>query len=316
VSALTGFTSGATYSDANWRIGTDPSNAPVAKPSSDTRAGVWEYTHNSGTGYLFHLLAGSSFAGPASLIALGLDNGNGGGLLVANKKSGVGITIRQQATINAADAYGLKVDGLSTVAPSIRIEQNVDGAADAMQLLAFGTPTAAQRLLLVSAGGGNAGFIAAADGRIEWSRNIRARDNGGTGVGFHAGENSSYATWGDTAGYWSRLNKQSLAFWSPSGGGTHWPFKWAAGGSYLQLFTGGAGAYGAEPATPVIRVQNDKIAFFAATPLKKTGWSPWTGTKTRTAFSSDSATLPQVAAALAALIDDLHATAGYGLLNT
>jgi Collagen triple helix repeat (20 copies). len=316
--AKTAHTSGATFTgNTDWFIGHQTGDPiPVAKSFGDDRPGVWEYTHNDDFGYLFHLLAGASFGTPASLIALGLDNGTGGGLLVANKASGVGVTIRQQATIANAAAYGLKVDGLSTVAPSVRIEQNVNGAADALQLLAFGAPTADQNLLLISAGGGNAGFIRAVDGRIDWRRDVTVRDNGATASGVRVGENSAYATWGDVAGYWSSHVKKGMDFYSPSGGGSLWRFAIETGGSYMNIRTGAAGAYGAAPTSDIIKIQHQKIAFHGATPVKKTGWTLPTGTKTRTGFSSDSVTLPVLAAHVAALLDDLHATAGYGLLNT
>ena len=297
--------------------GTEP-GAAVVKPSGDGRPGVWELVHNDTSGYLFHLLAGTSFASPAAIFGIGLDNGAGGaGILIANKARSVGLVINQQSTISDAAAYGIKITGQSTLAPSVRIEQNVSGAADALQLLAFGTPTASQNLLLISAGGSNAGFIKADDGRIDWRRDITIRDRDGSTVsGLKVGENSAYATWGDTAGYWAQYDKKSVNFWSPSGGGSHWPFRIQTGGSYLQVHTGPAGAYGAAPTTSVLRFQHDKLAFFAAAPVKKTGWATATGTKSRATFSSDSVTLASLAAVVAALIDDLHATAGYGLLNS
>jgi hypothetical protein len=247
-----------------------PTNAiPVVKPSTDTRPGVWEYTHNSDTGYLFHLLAGSSFAGPAALIALGLDNGNGGGLLVANKAKGVGIVIRQQATISDPTAYGLKIDGLSTVAPSVRIEQNVAGAGDALQLLAFNSPTDGQLLLRVSAGGGDAGYIYSKTGILEWRRDIQIREkDANTRTNIGVGENGAYA-WGDVGGKWSQLAKDRVTFFSSSGGGSLWPYAWVASGSNFNLVTGGAGAFGAVPANIVIAVKNNQIGFLGATAISK-----------------------------------------------
>lgn len=49
---------------------------------------------------------------------------------------------------------------------------------------------------------------------------------------------------------------------------------------------------------------------------RHTGWAVWTGTKSRVTKVTDTATLPEVAAALGALLDDLHATAGHGLIGT
>jgi hypothetical protein len=49
---------------------------------------------------------------------------------------------------------------------------------------------------------------------------------------------------------------------------------------------------------------------------RRTGWTAPTGTATRTGFATSTATLTQVAEALKALIDDLHGTAGHGLVGT
>lgn len=46
------------------------------------------------------------------------------------------------------------------------------------------------------------------------------------------------------------------------------------------------------------------------------GWGVPTGTLTRTTFVTSTVTLPQLAERMAALISDLHATAGHGLLGT
>lgn len=49
---------------------------------------------------------------------------------------------------------------------------------------------------------------------------------------------------------------------------------------------------------------------------RKTGWGLATGTETRTTFATGSVTLPQLAERVAALIADLHQTAGHGLIGT
>lgn len=49
---------------------------------------------------------------------------------------------------------------------------------------------------------------------------------------------------------------------------------------------------------------------------RKTGWATATGTATRTTFDTATVTLPELAARLKALIDDLHQTAGHGLIGT
>ncbi len=49
---------------------------------------------------------------------------------------------------------------------------------------------------------------------------------------------------------------------------------------------------------------------------RMTGWTPATGTATRTTFVTSTVTLEQLAERTKALIDDLHATAGHGLIGT
>lgn len=49
---------------------------------------------------------------------------------------------------------------------------------------------------------------------------------------------------------------------------------------------------------------------------RKTGWAVATGTATRTTYDTTTVTLPQLAERVKALIDDLHGTAGHGLIGT
>jgi hypothetical protein len=49
---------------------------------------------------------------------------------------------------------------------------------------------------------------------------------------------------------------------------------------------------------------------------RKSGWTPASGTATRSTFATSSVTLPQLAERVKALIDDLHATAGHGLIGS
>jgi hypothetical protein len=49
---------------------------------------------------------------------------------------------------------------------------------------------------------------------------------------------------------------------------------------------------------------------------RKTGWATATGTATRTTFDTATVTLPQLAERMKALIDDLHGTAGHGIIGT
>lgn len=58
------------------------------------------------------------------------------------------------------------------------------------------------------------------------------------------------------------------------------------------------------------------ISFFGSTVVaQRTGWGVPTGTFTRTTYVTSTVTLPQLAERVAALVQDLHTTAGYGLLT-
>jgi hypothetical protein len=66
-----------------------------------------------------------------------------------------------------------------------------------------------------------------------------------------------------------------------------------------------------------IKTDNTGIGFFQATTVaSKTGWATATGSATRTTFDTTTVTTAQLAERVKALIDDLHQTAGYGLLRT
>jgi hypothetical protein len=263
VSAVADFTSGTVYSDANWRMGTVPNSVPLAKPTGDARASVWEYTHAAAFGYLYHLLAAGSFTNGSALIALGLDSTLGGaGLLVANKSKSAGIVINQQTTISDATAYGIKITGQTALAPSVRLEQNVDGAADALQIVTFGVPTAAQHGLFISDPAGEAWSTFPLDGRFEGKRNLRIREkDSSTRSAIEVGENTAYA-WGATNGYWSQLQKDGLSLYAPNGGGSLYPYKIAAGGSHLKVLTGAAGVFGVVPTNMMIDIQDNKLGFY------------------------------------------------------
>lgn len=72
--------------------------------------------------------------------------------------------------------------------------------------------------------------------------------------------------------------------------------------------------------THAVRIADNSgasIGFFGTTPVAaKTGWGAATGTATRTTFDTATVTLEQLAQRVKAMIDDLHQTAGYGLLRT
>lgn len=265
--------------------GTTPGNVPVIKPAGDARAGVWEFTHNDTTGYLYHLLAGAGMSHTAALIALGVDN-NGIGLLVPNKATGRGIVGDQRSTVAATDAYWLHATQRSTAAPLVRLEQNAAGVAPALQLIAFNEgatpPTAAQQLLYVSDPVGQAGAVYAADGRLEWRRQVTIQDKDGT--------TTSYLTVTDNSGVpvdsrkHTQVQKDGAYWWNPTGtAGTWWPFAVRGQGSHLFIEAGGSSsAVGTATRTALVDFQNGKIGFFGATPVARPTGTPVAATDAAT----------------------------------
>lgn len=68
---------------------------------------------------------------------------------------------------------------------------------------------------------------------------------------------------------------------------------------------------GANNTTGYLQVNSNTVVS-----ARKTGWTAPTGTASRAGFATSTATLTQVAETLKALIDDLHFTAGHGLIGS
>lgn len=86
---------------------------------------------------------------------------------------------------------------------------------------------------------------------------------------------------------------------------------------YVQPKGTGVLFFASGDGTAKLRVNNTGLGFFTTSPVaRKTGWGVATGTATRTTYDTTTITLPQLAERVKALIDDLHSTAGYGLITT
>lgn len=298
------------------QAGTTPGAVPVIKPTGDTRASNWEYTHNAEVGYLFHLLAGTSMGHNAAMIGLGIDN-DGIGLVIPNKLKGRGIVGDQRATITAADAYWLHATQRSSLAPLVRLEMQANDATDVLQLLAFGTPGASSKLLYVGDPNGEAGTIAALDGSINWKRQIQLFDRSDPIPTFLTVQNNSGVPAAQRA--YTRLGKSALEWWNYTGTSGNWsPFRISGGGSYLEI-QGAANstAVGTATYTNIIRMRNGQIGFYTATPVSQkarigalTDSSGGTAgaTLAATPAAYDQAYFQTVIASLAAKINALETT--------
>lgn len=316
--------------------GTEPGEVPVVKPSGDGRAGVWEMTHNDSTGYLFHLLSGAGMGHNAAIVALGVDN-DGIGLLVPNKATGRGIVGDQRPTVTAADGYWLHATQRSTLAPLVRLEQQAAGAADVLQLLSFTGNSG--NLLYVGDANGQAGAIVGSTGVLDWRRDVQIRNLPTGEVAKYLGVFTSTSANSSNTRRAYHGAAEDVFFGATGSAGIYYPYKVVHSGSSLAFQTAG-NVTALESTAPLpseigsatthlqishangllirggtIKVDGTGLAFFGgSTRAQKTGWALATGTAKRTTFDTATVTLAELAGVVKALVDDLHATAGYGLI--
>ncbi|RYX79491.1 hypothetical protein EON76_02115 [bacterium] len=306
---LTGYVSNA---------GTPVGSPVVIKPTGDGRAGVWEYIHNDTAGYLYHLLVGQNTTSGSWLVGVGIDSGQGNGFIFRNKAQGIALKIEQTSTLSSATAYGLAVEQKSNTAPAVFMEQKLvaSGAAPLLSLISYETDTTKS---LFNWQGANAkgGSIRSSDGVLNLATSaelvgdasrLDARSDNTVAttnrhhvffdnVGVEFARNSGTAN----IYYQSRVRQSStsLLFEASANAGL-------GAASYETVITIGNGGTGAK-----------RLAFFGAAPVtKRTGWTVATGTAKRTTFDTNTVTLAELAGVVKALVDDLHSSAGYGLLQS
>lgn len=90
----------------------------------------------------------------------------------------------------------------------------------------------------------------------------------------------------------------------------------ASGSFYILAKKGSTTQFSVRGDGVVNALLNYQIAGTTVVSARQTGWALATGTATRTTFATSTVTLPQLAERVKALIDDLHATAGHGLIGT
>lgn len=256
--------------------GTIPGTVPVVKPLGDGRPGVWEMVHDDVDGYLFHLLMGENAGHDTAAIAVGVDN-DGIGLLIPNKKLGRGIVGDQRATVVTDGSYWLHVTQRSPASAAIRLEMQANDAAPVVQLLAFGAPGAAQKLLYVSDPSGEAGSIYASDGHIRWLRNVLVSDQSDAlpsyiVLGTAAVNNSSNTTR-------NYLGASSHVFFGKTGApGQYYPYRLIGSSSQFAIQTA-SNLTSADPLNPLptevatwntmIGVKNNMLGFFGVTAVAR-----------------------------------------------
>lgn len=312
----------------------------VVKPLGDGKAGLFNWAHGDDTGNLFHLsTAPGTVFGSAALIAMGIDEG-GTGLVIRNKKFGNQMRLTQLSTITAATAIGI-VGSQESIAPWAKITLTDPGtlgnvaelisleaqaASSALGLLisssiVAGAPTPL-RLAFTNANAtdklfrfiNSVGTIAEAEaqtGRLVWSQGgIDVMGTNMLGVRENANA-SAHRAWLSYA-----ASELSLNFRRYSGSPTtHYAWRLITSADLFRIQGAPNATIGSEVWATMLEMRRDRIGFFGTTAVnRKTGWGIASGSATRTTFDTTTVTLPQLAERVKALIDDLHATAGYGLL--
>lgn len=215
-----------------------------------------------------HLTNALGFSGPY-ILGIGKDL-PGQGLELPNKANGSMIVGTQRATVTDPTSYYMQLTQSSLNAPLLRLEQNVDGAADALQLFAFGTPTATQKLLYLSDPSGQAGVIYAANGQMEWRRSIVVMDKDASNASYiDVTENNGVPV--NTRTH-TLLRKSGPEFYGYSGAaGQWWPFSLNVTGSHLKIQSGGLASVIGTPGTlsTLIDFTNGKMGFFGASAIAK-----------------------------------------------
>ena len=131
----------------------------------------------------------------------------------------------------------------------------------------------------------------------------------------------------DASGYLARMGVSSggggIPFVSTLRGSIRGEMTSDSSGAYLTLTNSVGtqtieldGNQGRANLTSVNASSSYSVASSQVVAARKTGWATATGTATRTTFATSTVTLPELAERLKALIDDLHNSAGHGLIGT
>ena len=182
VNAIAAFTSGTTYDASKWSsnkgyvsmAGTNPASIPVLRNTGDGLAARWEFIHNGGGGYIWHLLQGQNSTSGDWIWGVGLDSGAGNGLLLRVKNAGIGQKIEMVASATAA-AVGLTIqhDNLNG-AIAIKGEQS-NGAGLLAKWISYDQGTL--NMMEWYGRQGKAGTIQGNSGELTWWKQLHARGN-------------------------------------------------------------------------------------------------------------------------------------------
>jgi hypothetical protein len=253
-------------------------NPFVAKPSTDENEGLLNYINDSPVGYLDHYTLGPNSTRSTAALGIGMDNGQGRGIILANKKEGQGLALENRASITSNEAYGFVGFQKSALAPLIRLELQTEAGsagADLLQLVSSVVPDATTRLLRVQDPTGNtAASIFALDGHIDLRRSAVIADRADKAeVSFLTFEDNSAVPAAEKNQM--RLHKQGIQLYTYSGSvGKFWPMRIEASGSTFKLQGGNTteALWGGELKTILSFSYSGgipKLSFFGAAPAAR-----------------------------------------------
>ncbi len=185
-----------------------------------------------------HFQVGPNFSGP---YVLGFGKDYPGQMMEEpNKANGVFRVATQRVTVTDPASYHSQFIQQSLNAPLVRMETSTTGAADVLQLLAFGTPTAGQTLLYVGDPAGEAGKVYAATGILRWQRSVRILGRQVASV-----ETPSYLELAQSSGQSETTAKKSYhgaefdIYFGNAGaaGGSYYPYRFNHGTSFFTWQT-------------------------------------------------------------------------------
>lgn len=154
---------------------TNPASIPVLRAAGDGKTARWEYIHNGGGGYLWHLLAGAGSTNGSWMFGIGLDSGAGGGAIFRNKAAGIGLKVEQLTSISATNAYGIAIEQRSQ-APAIFGEMFTEATAALSSLVSYKSNSATLPLAMWQGANTKGGRVLAATGVLEWDTDVSVRN--------------------------------------------------------------------------------------------------------------------------------------------
>lgn len=209
-----------------------------------------------------HLTNSAGFSGPY-IMGIGKDF-EGTGVAMPNKANGHMISGRQYSSVT--DGNWLWGSQESTDAAFIKLESNVVDAAPLIQVQTLTQATDSQQLIVIGDRVSTAGTVYA-NGKLQWNREMNIYDRDSNKTAFLSIERGVDIN----SRSHIRYNSRGIEFYTFTGtSGLWYPFRIASDANSL-VFSGGdnTNTVGVATFNDLIKLQNNRIGFFGATPVAK-----------------------------------------------